>query len=139
MCYPANWENNKLEDKGGCYLFCQRRERIKKKSMIWVAHETWSLRFSCSDALSSQSILSPQIANLYTLDFTKYTFGISYEEGIVSFNWQQQLDRVNNSNYRAVSQRCLVPDAGIRADMEQIIDDLNLCNIRFVWLFLTPL
>ena len=66
--------------------------------MIWVAHETWNLWISCSDVLSSQSILSPQITNLYTLDLSKYKFEISYEEGIISFNWQQQLDGVINSN-----------------------------------------
>lgn len=38
---------------------------------------------------------------------------------------QQQVDLVNNFNYQAVIQRCLEPDAGMRANMEQIIDELE--------------
>ena len=72
--------------------------------------------------------------HIFALRTTSFSSVLSCEDLLISSStgelpdpaWrEQQVDRVKNSNYRTVIQRCLEPEAGMRADMEQIIDELE--------------
>lgn len=77
--------------------------------------------------------ISDKLKNLVGIVLSKidvYSFGVLLCEistgELPDPEWrEQQVRSVNNSNYRAVIQRCQEPDAGMRANMEHIIDELE--------------